>query len=89
MTSSGFRAKLFSRPLLGVVMRFILSPSARRACPSCGSANIRRSNARGPFEVLLRSVFQIKPYRCQECDDRHFRFRPNHAPTQTFPTASK
>lgn len=70
-------------------MRFILSPSARRACPNCGSANIRRSNARGPFEVLLRSVFQIKPYRCQECDDRHFRFRATHAPQTVMPAESK
>lgn len=70
-------------------MRFILSPSARRACPACGSANIRRSSARGPFEAVLRSVFQIKPYRCQECDDRHFRFRPSHTPQAVMPAESK
>lgn len=32
---------------------------------------------KGIYEHLLRSVFQVKPYRCMSCDYRHYRYRPS------------
>ena len=32
---------------------------------------------KGIYEHLLRSVFQVKPYRCMTCDYRHYRYRPS------------
>jgi len=58
-------------------MRYILSSSARLACPSCGSSQIARSHMKGIYEHLLRSVFQVKAYRCMSCDYRHYRYRPS------------
>jgi len=43
-------------------------------CPNCGSASVWRSRRRGFREFLLH-LLHIEPYRCWECDERHFRFR--------------
>ena len=43
-------------------------------CPACGSANIRRSQRRNVFERALRSL-RVRPWRCQDCQARFFRFR--------------
>lgn len=58
-------------------MRYILTSSARFACPSCGSSHLARSQRKGIYEHLLLSVFQVKPYRCLSCDYRHYRYRPS------------
>lgn len=60
-------------------MKYILSSSKRLACPSCGSSHLARSHMKGIYEHLLRSVFQVKPYRCMSCDSRHYRYRPDGA----------
>ena len=44
---------------------------------------------KGVLERVLRSVFQVKPYRCMSCDFRHYRYRPSsthgrHALTSTL-----
>jgi transcriptional regulator NrdR family protein len=43
-------------------------------CPACGSANIRRSQRRNVFENALRGL-RMRPWRCQDCQARFFRFR--------------
>jgi hypothetical protein len=52
------------------------------SCPNCESAAVYRSRRRGFAELLLHRVLFISPYRCYECDDRHYRFRLAHPPKQ-------
>jgi len=44
-------------------------------CPNCGSgsASLYRSKRHGVGEFLLHHLLHITPYRCKECDVRHFR----------------
>jgi predicted Zn-ribbon and HTH transcriptional regulator len=42
-------------------------------CPKCGSLAIHRSRRKGLMESVLRWVLYIAPYRCKECNYRHFR----------------
>jgi hypothetical protein len=44
-------------------------------CPKCESASVYRSKRRGVAELLLHRVLFISPFRCYDCDDRHYRFR--------------
>ena len=57
-------------------------------CPNCASPSVYRSKRRGLAELLLHRVLFISPYRCYDCDDRHYRFRLN-ASTQSVPRASQ
>jgi len=57
-------------------LRFVLSRSSR--CPHCGSSNMRRSHTKG-LEYVLGWIFQLHPYRCLDCSERHFRFRSSHS----------
>jgi hypothetical protein len=40
------------------------------------------------MEFVLHRIFFISPYRCQPCDYRHFRFRPQ-VRTPILPSFSK
>jgi predicted Zn-ribbon and HTH transcriptional regulator len=42
-------------------------------CPECQSDQIRRSRMRGIVESLLAFLL-IRPYQCEECDYRFFRW---------------
>jgi predicted Zn-ribbon and HTH transcriptional regulator len=42
-------------------------------CPDCQSDQIRRSRMRGIVEPLLAFLL-IRPYRCEACDYRFFRW---------------
>ena len=44
-------------------------------CPNCESGRIRRSRRRGLVEKVACAVLLVSPYRCEECDQRYFRFR--------------
>jgi hypothetical protein len=46
-------------------------------CPKCESASVYRSKRRGVAETFLHRVLFISPYRCYDCDNRHYRFRLN------------
>ena len=72
-------------------MKFVLSKSTHPVCPTCGSSHLSRSKRKGVFEFTLSSIFRMKPYRCQRCDYRHFRFRPasGHAHGHAVPSAPK
>jgi predicted RNA-binding Zn-ribbon protein involved in translation (DUF1610 family) len=71
----------------GGLMKFVLSKLARVACPRCGSPNIYRSKRRGFIEAKLGSIFDIKPYRCDICNYRHFRFVPIPGTSTATPPA--
>lgn len=43
-------------------------------CPSCGSANVRRSQRRNVFENALYGL-RLRPWRCLDCQARFFRVR--------------
>jgi hypothetical protein len=70
--------------------RMSFAPSLERAavsiwCPDCQNAQVRRSKTRGIVESLL-ALLLIRPYRCQECDCRFFRWSILHKPKATGPT---
>lgn len=46
-------------------------------CPDCRSDQIRRSRTRGIVDSFLARLL-IRPYRCQECDCRFFRWSIRH-----------
>ena len=39
-------------------------------CPRCGSTNVRRSRRRGLLERVLLRLLGLRPYRCEDCDER-------------------
>jgi hypothetical protein len=61
--------------LEGCFMKLILNGSHPVRCPDCGSASLHRSRRKGLVESLLYRVLLLSPYRCDECYERHFRFR--------------
>jgi hypothetical protein len=51
----------------------ILNKSSPR--PNCASRTFHRSKRKGLLEQVLHSFLLVNPYRCNECDQRYFRFR--------------
>ena len=45
-------------------------------CPRCYSEEVRRSKRRGLTERYLLSAIALKPFRCENCRNRFFRW-PN------------
>jgi hypothetical protein len=45
-----------------------------RCCPHCHSLEVRRSHRKGLFEVLLLPLALMRPYRCKDCEKRHYNF---------------
>jgi hypothetical protein len=74
--------------LEGRTMKLILGKDHPGHCPTCGSTWIHRSRRKDLMESLLHYVLFMSPYRCNECDERHLRFRlakhiqrpPTHSP---------
>jgi hypothetical protein len=52
--------------------RGLVPAAPSRACPRCGSNDLRRSGKRTLFDRLLR-LFSLKPYRCRACRARFHR----------------
>jgi DNA-directed RNA polymerase subunit RPC12/RpoP len=44
-------------------------------CPRCSSRKIRRSKRKGFWERVILDRAGIRPYRCEECDERFLRSR--------------
>jgi predicted Zn-ribbon and HTH transcriptional regulator len=68
------------------------APSLEKAamsiwCPECQSDQIHRSKTRGIVESILAYLL-IRPYRCEECDYRFFRWSIRHDPKATQPARS-
>jgi len=47
-------------------------------CPLCQTANIRKSRRRGLLESVVFTLIRVRPYRCQSCDSRFFRWAVPH-----------
>lgn len=46
--------------------------SRLRDCPACRSSVVRRSRRRGLFERIVLPLLLRRPYRCLDCDRRHY-----------------
>src|SRR5580692_10268004 len=53
-------------------------------CPACQSDQVRRARTGGIAEPFLAKLL-IRPYRCEECDFRFFRWSTRHKPKATRP----
>jgi hypothetical protein len=51
-------------------------------CPQCQSKNIRKSRRRGLLESVVYTLIHVRPYRCQSCDLRFFRWAVPHVPQE-------
>ena len=47
-------------------------------CPQCQSKNISKSKRRGLLESVVYRLIHVRPYRCQSCDLRFFRWALLH-----------
>ncbi len=56
-------------------MKLILERNRPAYCPHCGSDSLHRSRRKHVLESFLHHVLFMSPYRCNECAERHFRFR--------------
>jgi len=43
-----------------------------RSCPFCRSLDVRRSHRKGLFEVIFLPLALMRPYRCNDCERRHY-----------------
>lgn len=69
-------------PLLFSSMRPVMSIS----CPCCQSDHIHRSMPRGILERIL-AIISLRPYRCEDCDYRFFRFSAKSRPARLMRTS--
>jgi predicted Zn-ribbon and HTH transcriptional regulator len=56
-------------------------------CPLCHSKRIHQSKRKGIIEQVILAAILIRPFRCERCDYRFFRWsrsaNPNPAPPAT------
>src|ERR1700674_3463932 len=67
----------------------LFPPSCKRPavpifCPDCQCGRIHRSKTRGFLESLL-ALLHFRPFRCEECDFRFFRWSVQHNPKPARP----
>jgi hypothetical protein len=43
-------------------------------CPRCQSERIHQSRRKGILERVLLAAIFVRPFRCERCDDRFFRW---------------
>ena len=43
-------------------------------CPNCESARIHQSRRKGIVEKLILALLLVRPFRCEVCDQRFFRW---------------
>jgi hypothetical protein len=43
-------------------------------CPNCDSARIHQSRRKGIVEKLVLALLFVRPFRCELCDQRFFRW---------------
>jgi len=44
------------------------------SCPLCHGKRVRQSKRRGIIEQVILAMILVKPYRCEKCDHRFFRW---------------
>jgi predicted Zn-ribbon and HTH transcriptional regulator len=58
-----------------------------KTCPVCHSERIHQSRRKGVLEKIVLAVMFVRPFRCERCDARFFRWsiseNPNAARSAT------
>ena len=49
-------------------------------CPNCESARIHQSRRKGIVEKMILALLFVRPFRCELCDERFFRWSPATSP---------
>jgi hypothetical protein len=57
-------------------------------CPNCRSSLNHRSRTKGIVETFLLPLIFMRPFRCEECDDRFFRCSVSEKPGPVRPVAT-
>jgi hypothetical protein len=57
-------------------------------CPLCRSVNLSKSKRRGLLESVIFRLIHVRPYRCQSCDLRFFRWAAPHVRSASSYTAA-
>jgi predicted Zn-ribbon and HTH transcriptional regulator len=52
-------------------------------CPRCQSEHIRRSRRKGIIEKRILAMLFVRPFRCEACDYRFFRWSINVNPNSS------
>jgi hypothetical protein len=58
------------------------------SCPCCANARIHRSKRKGLVETVVLALVFVRPFRCERCDKRFFRwsFAANPKASRTVTT---
>ena len=59
------------------------------ACPECSSGRIHPSKRRGVVERKVLPIILVRPFRCEDCDYRFFRWVPGANPNSPKAFASR
>ena len=54
-------------------------------CPRCTSVRIHHSRRRGIIETIILAAIFVRPFRCERCDSRFFRWSLNANPNSSRP----
>jgi hypothetical protein len=59
------------------------------ACPECHSAQVHASRRRGLIERKILATIQVRPFRCETCDSRFFRWSYSPKPNSSQSVTSR
>jgi len=55
------------------------------SCPLCHSKRIHRSRRKGIIEQTILAMIWVRPFRCERCDYRFFRWSHSENPHASRP----
>lgn len=58
-------------------------------CPNCHSKRIHRSKRRGIYERKVLGLIFVRPFRCEYCDCRFFRWSITTNPNSAQPAITQ
>jgi hypothetical protein len=58
------------------------------SCPQCGSEEIHLSKRNGIIDICILTVLFVRPFRCDECDFRFYRWSFSPRPNATGPATT-
>jgi hypothetical protein len=68
---------------VGRTMKLVVRGTNSNTCPDCGGNFVHRSRRKDFVETFMHLFLFISPYRCLDCNERHFRFRFSNASTSS------
>jgi hypothetical protein len=57
-------------------------------CPNCRSSLFHRSRPKGIVETFLLPLIFMRPFRCEACDERFFRYSISEKPVPDRPVTT-